>query len=138
MEEQSRIISSLKFNRYTVDEITFKRNKKLPENINSWKMDFNISSTIKCNKEKNKMSVNLKVEVFKNIENPPFTMMVDIVGYFELIGNEDIKKYTANAIAIMYPYLRAIVSTYTSASNVLPIILPAINVNELIKQQEKK
>ena len=138
MGKQSEIVSSLKFNGYAVDEVNFNRNKKLSEDNDSWKLDFNISSIVKTDKEKNKMSINLKVEVFKNTKNPPFTMMVDIIGYFELIGEEEVNRYVPNAIAIMYPYLRAIVSTYTSASNVLPIILPAINVNELIKQQEKK
>lgn len=136
MEKQQKIISSLKFNGYAVDEVSFIRNRDLPEEINSWKIDFDIGSTIKINEEKNKMCINLKVEVFKSTENPPFTMEVDIVGYFEIIGNDDIGKYKANAIAIMYPYLRAIVSTYTSSSNVLPVILPAINVNAMLEKQE--
>ena len=35
----------------------------------------------------------------------------------------------------MYPYLRALVSTYTANSNVLPLILPAINVNAMLEEK---
>lgn len=135
MEKQRNFTSSLKFNGYFVDEVTFTRNKKLPPDINSWKMDFDISSIIRVTKEKNKMSINLVVEIFKSTKNPPFTMKVDILGDFELVGEDDIEKYKANAIAIMYPYVRAIVSTYTSSSNVLPVILPAINVNAMLNEK---
>ena len=122
VQKQRNFTSSLKFNGYFVDEVTFTRNKKLPPDIDSWKMDFDISSIIKISKEKNKMSINLIVEIFKSTKNPPFVMKVDMLGDFELIGEDDIEKYKANAIAIMYPYVRAIVSTYTSSSNVLPVI----------------
>lgn len=81
------------------------------------------------------MSINLIVEIFKSTKNPPFTMKVDMLGDFELVGEDDIEKYKANAIAIMYPYARAIVSTYTSSSNVLPVILPAINVNAMLNEK---
>lgn len=81
------------------------------------------------------MNIILNVDVFKGIEDAPFYMEVEIAGYFELEGEDDITKYEANAIAIMYPYLRAIVSTYTSAANVAPVILPAINVNAMLKRK---
>jgi len=77
--------------------------------------------------------------IFKNTKNPPFTMKVDIAGYFGTMEEIDIEeKYRANAIAILYPYLRAIVSTYTSSANVLPIILPAVNINAMLEEQDKK
>lgn len=135
MEKQRNFTSSLKFNGYFIDEVTFTRNKKLPPDIDSWKMDFDISSIIKTTKEKNKMSINLVVEIFKSTKNPPFTMKVDMLGEFELVGEDNIERYKANAIAIMYPYVRAIVSTYTSSSNVLPVILPAINVNAMLNEK---
>ena len=44
----------------------------------------------------------------------------------------------SNAIAILYPYIRSIVSVYTSSINVPPLILPVINVNALIEQLENE
>lgn len=137
-KQSSNITSGLKFNGYIVNKVYFDMNTKLSEDIDSWNFDFNIEHTVKSNKEKTKMSIELKVDIFKDTENPPFTMQVDIIGCFEVVGEENIEKYKANAIAIMYPYLRALVSTYTSVSNVMPVILPAINVNKLIEEQEKK
>ena len=91
----------------------------------------------KINKEKNRMEISLSTEIFKGIENAPFNMSVEIVGFFELEGDDDISHYEANAIAIMYPYLRAIISTYTSSANVMPVILPAININAVLNNKSK-
>ena len=63
-------------------------------------------------------------------------MKVNLTGYFmaDSCNPETLK---ANAIAILYPYVRAIVSTYTANANITPLILPPINVNKLIKDQEE-
>ena len=65
-------------------------------------------------------------------------MELIIEGTF-LINEEDnevsIDRYQGNAIAILYPYARAIVSTYTANTNVTPLILPTINVNKFIQKQ---
>lgn len=82
------------------------------------------------------MQVELSVNVFEGVKNAPFYINATIVGFFELIGKDDITKYKANAIAIMYPYLRAIISAYTAVSNVTSLTLPAINVNAMLEEQE--
>ncbi len=133
-------ISSLKFLNYIVNNVTYKASEKINDNI-TWKLIFDIKNTTKVNNEKNKMCITLNVGVFKDVENAPFHMEVEATGYFALEGNDDILKYEANAIAIMYPYLRAIVSNYTASANISPVILPAINVNAMLtrkKEQEEK
>ena len=77
-------------------------------------------------------------EIFKDAEknNYPFEMTVSLTGKFECEGEEP-EKFSKNAIAILYPYVRAIVSTYTANANVNALILPAINVNKLIEEDEK-
>lgn len=129
-------LSSLKFMNYIVNSVNYKTNDKLNEN-GPWKLNFDITNTTKINEEKNKMAITLAISVFKGIENAPFYIDVEITGYFELEGEDDILKYEANAIAIMYPYLRSIVSNYTSSANVSPVILPAINVNAMLKRKEE-
>lgn len=42
-----------------------------------------------------------------------------------------------NSIAIMFPYIRSYISSITSIPNMLPIVLPPINVNKLIEDQER-
>ena len=50
----------------------------------------------------------------------------------------DIKKFESNAIAIMFPYLRAIISTYTVNANVAPVLLPAMNINEYFRKKYER
>lgn len=130
-------LSSLKFEGYVVEKVNFERNQNLDDSIKQWNLTFNIENKTKVNKEKNKMKISLSVEVFKGIENAPFTIDAEITGIFSINGSEDISQFEPNAIAIMYPYLRAIVSTYTSAANVVPIILPAINVNAMLRNKKE-
>lgn len=128
--------SSLKFTNYIVKNVKFEANTN-SNYKNNWKMNFNIQSKLKVNDKKNQMQINLFLNIFKEIEDAPFYMEIEIIGFFELMGDDDITKYEANAIAIMYPYLRAIVSTYTASANVAPVIIPAINVNAMLKQQKE-
>lgn len=45
---------------------------------------------------------------------------------------EDIPPYFyANSIAIIFPYLRAFVTTLTSVANIKPLILPTLNLSKL-------
>ncbi len=137
MEKRDSRISSLKFSNYIVNKVNFEANKMLNEK-KIWQLTFDIMNKTKINEEKNKMEITLKVELFKGQEEAPFYMDVEIIGLFELEGEDDIKRYEANAIAIMYPYLRAIVSTYTASANVVPVILPAINVNAMLKRKKEE
>ena len=68
----------------------------------------------------------------------PFEMSVEIEGYFK--GNledkdQDIAQYSKNAVAILFPYVRALVSTFTANANVTPLILPTVNVNKLLGKE---
>ena len=130
------INSILKFNNYVVNEIKFKNNEnfKQPNDGVPIKFDIKVNKII----EKNKMKIILFTEVFKDAEknNYPFEMTVNLTGKFECEGEEP-EKFSKNAIAILYPYVRAIVSTYTANANVNALILPAINVNKLIEEDEK-
>lgn len=137
MEHKDTRISSLKFSNYVVDEVNFITNSKAPKK-NIWNLGFDINNITNINKEKNKMEIVLMVSIFKGQEDAPFHMNVKITGYFELVGEDDISKFEANAIAIMYPYLRAIVSTYTASANISPVILPAINVNAMLKNKKEQ
>ena len=136
MEGKSSV-SSLKFINYIVNKVEFQTNTITNEK-NNWKLGFDIKNKTQINQEKNKMNITLSVEAFKGIEDAPFWMNVEIMGAFELVGEDDISKYEANAIAIMYPYLRAIVSTYTASANVAPLILPAINVNAMLRKKKEQ
>ena len=74
----------------------------------------------------------------KTIKNQKQIIFVKCVAFFEfndISKFEDIPEYFfTNSIAILFPYIRAFVSTLTLQANIPPIILPTMN---LISLQEK-
>ena len=86
------------------------------------------------------MKITLIVDIFKDAlkNNYPFEMEVSVTGFFEISDNTGKFNFEPNAIAILYPYVRAIVSNYTINANIGAVVLPAINVNEMLKQEEDK
>ncbi|MHA3045066.1 hypothetical protein JSO61_006995 [Riemerella anatipestifer] len=66
----------------------------------------------------------------------PFVSIECIANFkFENIsGFDDIPTYFyRNAIAIIFPYIRAFISTVTLQSNIPPIVLPTMNLSSLEK-----
>ncbi|MDD2587078.1 MAG: protein-export chaperone SecB [Syntrophomonadaceae bacterium] len=75
------------------------------------------------------------------LENPGFYLNVTIMGLFNIEdSNSDeksiMKYYQINALAILFPYLRALISDITSKGSSRPLILPTINIVKLIKDKE--
>lgn len=60
---------------------------------------------------------------------------VDCIAEFSFVdceGMNEIPEYFyTNSIAILFPYIRAFVSTLSLQANVLPIILPTLNLTKL-------
>lgn len=125
--------SKLIFNKYIVKNVLFEYNENFKER--PVEIEFKIDKNIRY--DKNKMTVDLNVEIFEREEKYPFYMKVSIRGFFTIENNEEEINFEPNAIAILYPYVRAIVSTYTANANITPLMLPTINVNKLIKDQEE-
>ncbi|HJJ11745.1 MAG TPA: protein-export chaperone SecB [Clostridiaceae bacterium] len=128
--------SKLRFNKYVVNEVNFKNNDNFkPQPVT---IDFSIYKNIE--REENNMKVELVTKVFENAEenNFPFEMIVKLTGYFTEENNDENINFEPNAIAILYPYVRSIVSIYTINSNVNGLILPVINVNNVIKDLDSK
>jgi len=125
--------SALIFEKYMVDEVIFKRNDKcnIEQKI---PLQFSISKKILHNDDKLQITIVTKIFEESEKNNYPFEMLVEITGFFRTTEETNIN-FEPNAIAILYPYVRAIVSVYTSNANVNPLILPPINVNALFKKQ---
>lgn len=86
------------------------------------------------------MIVFLKIHIFDDNEDRyPFRMVLQVEGEFSLANRDEDKKiddYYANALSILYPYARAIVSTYTASANIEPLILPTVNINKMLQNNE--
>ena len=124
--------SALIFERYIVDKVNFIRNEKFDFEQKP-KIQFSVSKSV--SKINNKMEVTVDTKIFEDAKdnNYPFEMQVQVTGFFT-IKNEDKIDFEPNAVAILYPYIRAIVSTYTASANVNALILPPINVNALFEK----
>lgn len=132
-----KIESVLRFDKYIVEEVAFKLNSNFNPTDDKLKVNFSISRSVE-HKENGQMIVELRVNIFEkaNEKNYPFEMMVQLKGFFT-VSDSNIN-LEANAVAILYPYIRSIVSMYTSSINVPPLILPVINVNAYIEQLENE
>lgn len=86
-----------------------------------------------------------KLELIVAIEDSSKNLRIDIeaIGYFkfdENLKDEDKESFfNINAPAILFPYLRAYISTLTALSGINPIILPTINLSGgAIKEKRTK
>ena len=132
-----KLESVLRFDKYIVDEVVFKTNPEFNPTDDKLKINFSIKKDVK-HKDNGQVVVSLQVNIFEkaNEKNYPFEMMVQLRGFFTM--SDPTINLDSNAIAILYPYIRSIVSVYTSSINVPPLILPVINVNALIEQLENE
>lgn len=83
------------------------------------------------------------VEVIMDVsvkdEDDSFVFFIRMKGGF--LGTEEMpqdvfeKFSTVNAPAIMYPFIRSIITNYTAQANIPPIILPTINFASKIKEK---
>ena len=85
------------------------------------------------------MTIGLFIEQMEDIPMP-FTLKVEVSGIFQLKNweNNSLDLMKTNTIAILYPFLRALVATLTSNANVPPYILPVFNVVSWFEKNEKK
>ena len=125
--------SKLIFNKYIIKEIEFKYHEGFKEKPIDILFDIDKETKYIANKN----IVDLDVRIFEDNEKYPFYMKVVLRGFFTIENNEDNINFEPNAIAILYPYIRSIVSTYTANANIMPLTLPVINVNKLLKDKEK-
>ena len=129
--------SVLQFKEYIVKSINFEYNLEY-DNAEPIDVKIDMDASFDINHED--MAVILNVDIFNDQDKKkyPFSMNLEIVGYFSVSGeNAAIENFKSNAVAILYPYARALVSTYTSNANIAPLILPTINVNQFLKNKEK-
>lgn len=121
------------FKNFSVEKLEY-----LADNSQSNK-NFKLRPKLECgvfksSKDNKKFQVQLGITIGdKELTNYDFYTYVKILGNFEIrseIEDDTIKE----AISILFPYLRSIVSDLTSKGNKKPIVLPPINVSDLMNQ----
>ena len=115
----------------------FKYSKKDFKHIkeNSEDAPFNISVNPGYNSKKERAVIGVHV----SFENDEISLDIVVNGYFELMdGNTDnFEKYLViNGTAMVFPYIRSMVSMLTSLDNENAIVLPTINTYSLWKDNQ--
>ena len=130
------IKSKLRFINYQIKEVILKQNDKFTNDKDEIDIDFDLKHITHISD--NRMKIELEIIIFDNAEekNYPFYMKTVLEGSFAIEG-EDIEKFEINGISLLYPYVRAIISTYTANSNIPTLILPPINVIEYYKNRKE-
>lgn len=105
----------------------------------SERMNFFIQPLGSLNEEKNTFELRLEVKVSDNEKN--FDLEMTIKGFFSYTtNNKDLlmKFICSNSPAIMFPYIRAYVSSISSLSGVAPIIMPTLNMQKIGETLQKQ
>lgn len=137
MEQKENVL--IRLIGYTVDKVSFILNKDFDFVANA-----KVQITPNFNRElvkidSNTFSMSLSVS-FDHPENKiPFYMDVQVSGKFVFTNWESANYYPLarnNATSVLYPYIRALVTTVTANANVPPYILPVMNSNSLFKDKK--
>lgn len=136
-------MSSLQFENYFLNELSYKKNLDFDSSVETIDLYPEIYAHIIINKGANHAFVNLNTRQ-GNLEHSDsaFELTVDIVGEFSFEYDDaeyDIEFETflkENALAILWSYIRPMVSDLITRANEFPnFILPVINVKKLLEEK---
>ena len=97
-------------------------------------VDFNPSGIY--NREKSQYDLKFTFKAFFEDKGPEMPyVLIECIGFYKFDEINSIEQiptfFYRNAIAILFPYLRAFVSMVTLQANVAPIVLPTLNLSDL-------
>ena len=132
MIPQEDVLSALTMQGLYFETLLFKSNGQQVHGTNNIEVSFKLDSPVINDKL-------LTIKLGCKIKNKDFfEMELSLVGLFNVIGPENPNLFVPNAVSIMFPYLRSQVSLMTAQPNLVPIVLPPININKLLCQTTGK
>ncbi|MHB1682817.1 MAG: protein-export chaperone SecB [Bacilli bacterium] len=141
--------SVLIFDNLWVDNISFKRNPLFAPSSGAMELEtrYTVSHREMLPGKGKGALVSIICEIFNEdfseIENP-FYLTVTLTGAFtlslenvppEMDQKQQDQLLQVNTTAILFPYLRSLITNITANANVPPLILPPVNTYTLIQQQ---
>jgi preprotein translocase subunit SecB len=103
--------------------------------------DTEFSVNIKPSGIKHNEFFHLKLEVSVKDKKEIYSVFLLMVGDFEFNANIDIEDipdyFLTNAPAILFPYVRAYISSLTSISGITTVIIPTLNLTFLKEELSK-
>lgn len=130
-------VSVLKLIKYDVNSIVLKKNDSYSSVINGYRINPDFNRVVKRIDDKTfEVYLNLLIkEDIKNI-NVPYFVDLTLSGRFSMENwesNENKSITLINTTAILFPYLRTLLTTITSNTNIPPYVLPVTNITNLFK-----
>ncbi|GAN41038.1 hypothetical protein LC1981_0257 [Lacticaseibacillus paracasei NRIC 1981] len=123
------------FKSYQIEQYLYNRMKKKPESNTSVPVETHVETGTTEDLSKGKITLVLTTKVF------PHDLKLVVSGFFLLNVNDYPKEQVLQALvtngtAIMYPYLRSMISVLTGLGTENALILPTINTNNLLKEEK--
>lgn len=134
----------LQFKDYYVVETQYKTDPFYPK-IHGEKIVPRFSYDISpCDEQEDSAYIELGIEIGDpGLVHSAYFVYARILGYFSLTGENINPKeretfFRVNAVAILYPYLRSLISDLTSRGTDSPIILPTMNIQKMMRELEEE
>ncbi len=130
----------LQFHSYVVDEIRF-RHLPASDTPQQFQLHPHFKRTTTAVKD-TQYDVTLTIEISTLEDNPaPFELFISLTGRFTLLESEPLAPETKAAIlqnntaAILFPYLRATVSSVVSSANLPALLLPVMSFQDELPEE---
>lgn len=139
--KNNNLESALQFLNYSTKSFTFKRNNSFKTDSQEIEIRFKFNAEMKILDTNNEAILTLSCIIFdENFSNntDPFYLEISLDGHFICIGNENINHFRVHSIAILLPYLRSQITSFTSQAGIHPIIIPTINVFSMFEENVTK
>ncbi len=138
-----KIQAKIQLQKYIIEAIEYKIRPGIEalNNDEQFNMDINISQNLHNDNENRIATLKLGCQIGNNLEdNFPFFLKVELVGIFsydtDLSEDQCTRMLNVNGTAILFPYLRSLISMITTLCSIPPVIIPTINIGKLISQNE--
>ncbi|EJH4519861.1 protein-export chaperone SecB [Staphylococcus pseudintermedius] len=138
-------MASIGFKNYNFRNFSYRVNENLDiENIDRFEVESDFSAKIAF--EDNQAYTIMDCQIGNDDMSCPFIINVELTGVFDIEFEkddaQDIKQLkellSQNAIAILYPYIRSLVSDITSKANSFDtFIMPVANIAKVMKENNK-
>lgn len=131
--------SFLRFDDYTVNSMDFKRNFEF-QNEEEIELEFDFDAFAQISKDNKLAVLTITCKIFEEeylVNEAPFSLEMSITGNFRCEGDVSIENFQLNGMAILLPYLRSLITSFTSQAGMSPVILPPINVYNAFKEDNQ-
>jgi preprotein translocase subunit SecB len=137
--------SILEFDDYKIDEFIFKKNNNFSKKRDQ-KIDVDLNFEFAIERDQDNFERIVTCYIFDENyidDNKPFYIKLRIKGMFSLSNfdenNEKHKEIIEkNTLAILFPYIRSIISHMTLEMQVGPVKIPPMNINSFFDKKKNK